>query len=171
VVRQRRTWTTPKVQVEPGFERHWPGASTTATECVLNAYVLAALIDRASQAFVRAEGLPSLSAFNVLTILHGAGEPLRPSEIAERLMVTRGTLTGVLDTLEARGLLTRARHERDGRGQLVALTGAGKETVRAMRPRLHRAERVVVAGLTADEQAVFVDLVARMQSAAETLTF
>jgi len=86
----------------------------------------------------------SLKAMNVLTILQGAEEPLQPMVIAERLMVTRGTLTGIVGSLESRGYVVRAQHERDGRGQLVLLTKLGERTVRKLRPRMHRAEKSLV---------------------------
>ena len=171
MVRQGRAAVQPLVRVDPAFERDWPGARASATECVLNTYVLAAMIDRASQAWVRKQGLPSLAAFNVLTILYGAGEPLQPSVISERLMVTRGTLTGIMDTLERDGFLRREQHSVDGRGRLVALTDRGKDAVDRLMPRVHRAERSVVAGLTQAEQRDLVGLLARMQAAAATLEF
>lgn len=159
------------VQVDPELELAWPGASASATACVLNAYVLAALIDRAAQSWIRTQGPPSLTAMNVLTILQGAGEPLQPMVIAERLMVTRGTLTGILGSLESRGYVVRAQHERDGRGQLVLLTKLGERTVRKLRPRMHRAEKSLVKDLTEGERQVLIDLLARMQTAASDLTF
>ena len=169
--RQGRTGVQPLIRVDPTFERDWPGARASATECVLNTYVLAAMIDRASQAWVRQQGLPSLTAFNVLTILHGAGGPLQPSVISERLMVTRGTLTGIMDTLERDGYLRREQHALDGRSRLVALTDRGAESVVRLRPRIHRAERSLVVGLTQDEQSALIGLLAKMQAAAASLRF
>lgn len=159
------------VVVEPDFEEHWPDASAGATQCVLNVYVLAGMIERASHAWVREEGLPSLAAMNVLTILHGADAPLQPSQISERMMVTRGTLTGILDTLERSGLVRRDAHGGDGRRRLVSMTRHGRRRVDELRPRMHRAERHLVVGLSAVEQVTLVDLLARMQQAVATLRF
>ena len=122
--------------------------------CVLNAYVLASLVEHASQAWLKEEGLPSLTAFNVLTVLHGAGQPLQPSTISERMMVTRGTLTGILDTLERAGLARRQRHTGDGRMRWVTLTRKGQAMVDTLRPRIHAAERRLVADVSADEQTL-----------------
>jgi DNA-binding MarR family transcriptional regulator len=138
---------------------------------VLNTYVLAMMIDRASQAWVRAQGLPSLTAFNVLTVLHGAEAPLRPSVVSERLMVTRGTLTGIVDTLERDGFVRREHDLTDGRGRLLALTDRGRDSVARLRPRIHRAERSLVAELTTEEQHTLVALLAKMQAAAADLRF
>jgi DNA-binding MarR family transcriptional regulator len=171
VARQGRNPVPPLIRVDAAFEEDWPGASASATECVLNTYVLAAMINRASLAWIRKEGLTSLTAFNLLTILQGAGEALQPSVIAERLMVSRGTLTGVMDTLERGGFLRREQHGLDGRGRLVALTEQGQDTVTQLRPRIHRAERSLVAGLTNEQQTLLIGLLAQMQDAATTLRF
>jgi DNA-binding MarR family transcriptional regulator len=161
----------PLIRVEASFEQRWPGASRSATECVLNVYVLAVMIERASTAWLKDQGLPSLTAFNVLTILHGAGEPLQPSTISDRLMVSRGTLTGILDTLERNGYTQRTQHAQDGRMRWVRLTPKGHAVVDALRPRIHRAERGLVTTLTPIEQEVLIDMLARIQRAASELRF
>jgi DNA-binding MarR family transcriptional regulator len=159
------------VRVGPDYEREWPGASASATECVLNAYLLASRIERASHTWLREQGVPSLAAFNVLTVLHGAGQALRPSVISDRLMVTRGTLTGILDTLERAGFAERRTDRVDGRMRLVRLTRRGRRAVDELLPRVHRAEQRVVEALDEEERAALLASLARMQVAAESLTF
>jgi DNA-binding MarR family transcriptional regulator len=51
---------------------------------------------------------------------------LMPSELAELLHLDRGTLTGVLERLEAQQLLVRVPNEQDGRSVLLSLTARGK---------------------------------------------
>jgi DNA-binding MarR family transcriptional regulator len=138
---------------------------------VLNTYVLAATIERASQNWLRTQGVPSLAAFNVLTVLHGAGEPLRASTISERLMVTRGTLTGILDTLERAGYVERRTVETDARGRTVRMTRRGRAVVEDLLPRVHQAERRVVAALGEAERRQLLSALARMQAAAAELSF
>jgi DNA-binding MarR family transcriptional regulator len=97
-------------------------------------------------------------------ILAGADAPLPPSIIAERLLVRRPTLTGVLGTLERRGLVHRLPHATDGRMALIAITPAGEAAIRALRPALHAAERRWLACLTDAEQRQLLQLVARLQA-------
>lgn len=59
-------------------------------------------------------------------------EPLAPSTLAERMGMTRGSITKLADRLIARSLLARAADPRDGRAQILRLTPAG----RALVPRL-----------------------------------
>ncbi len=160
----------PRVQMGDAFETEWPGASRLATECVLNLWVLASQIEAASQPSVRDAGLGSMASFNVLTILHGAGEPLPPSVISERMMVTRGTMTGILDTLERRGLIRVTGHPADGRMRLVEITPPAFDKVIAYRKRVHAAERRLLAALPKTRQAGLLKAIARLQMAAAELT-
>ena len=57
----------------------------------------------------------SVSAFQTLAILDGAGEPLPGHVIAERLLVTSASMTSLLDTLERRGHVERRPHPSDRR--------------------------------------------------------
>src|SRR5437588_8406651 len=80
-------------------EQH-PEADVSATELVINVMYAAELLGREADQVFRPFGL-SRGSHNVLQILGGAREPLRPSEVTARLTVTTATVTGLLDTLEA----------------------------------------------------------------------
>lgn len=159
----------PRVQVGESFETDWPGASRLATECVLNLWVLASQIETVSQASSRRAGFTSMAGFNVLTILHGAGEPLAPSVISERMMVTRGTMTGILATLERNALIRITRHPRDGRMRLAEITSEGIERTVAYRHRVHAAEARLMAALSPADQARFLRALARLQQSVSGL--
>lgn len=74
-------------------------------------------------AHVRSVGLTA-PQFDVLATLGGTpGMSCR--ELGERTLITKGTLTGVLDRLENRGLITRTPAEVDRRSVFVRLTPAG----------------------------------------------
>lgn len=47
-------------------------------------------------------------------------------ELGEKTLITKGTLTGVVDRLEARGLVTRIAQLEDRRSTIVRLTPAGE---------------------------------------------
>ena len=56
-------------------------------------------------------------------------------ELSRLLLVTSGNLTGIVDRLEARGLVRRQPDEKDGRVVRVKLTRSGREMTRRMLPR------------------------------------
>ena len=129
------------VDVDQTLAEEWPGADPVATELAVNLFVLAGRMQAASAALCAAHGLPSPAAFNVLTVLHGAGEPLPPSTLAARLLVQRPTMTGIIRTLAGHGLVRSAAHPSDGRMTTVELTDRGRAAVHRMRPELHALER------------------------------
>src|SRR5512135_491877 len=62
------------------------------------------------------------SQYNVLRILRGEGQPLPILEIAERTVTVVPGITGLVDRLEAAGLVRRQRCPEDRRVIYVALT-------------------------------------------------
>jgi DNA-binding MarR family transcriptional regulator len=155
----------PAITLGPGFEQEWPGASALATECVLNLYATAAQLEAKSEAAARRAGFPSLAAFNVLTILDGAQAPLSPSQIAERMLVTRATITGVLRSLERYQLIQITPNPADGRSRAVTLAPGVAAQVRAFLHHVHHAEQHLMAGLTTAEQRTFLAVLAAIQHA------
>jgi len=151
------------IEVGQAQEHEWPGSSAGATACALNVVSLSSRILAYGMTIVRTHGISSVGAFNVLTILHGADGPLAPSTIADRMIVTRGTMTGIIDSLEERGLVNRRAHGGDGRMRLVRITAKGKRAVERILPELHQAERAWFDVLTPAQQAELVRLLAVVQ--------
>ena len=109
----------------------------------------------------------SPSARGVLAVVEGAGQPLEPSVIAERLVVTTGSMTSLLDNLEKRGLIRRLPHPDDRRKLLIDITPAAQAIVDELLPVLHARERDVVgAALTDSEQRSLLRSLAKLQRAA-----
>jgi DNA-binding MarR family transcriptional regulator len=73
--------------------------------------------------------------------------------LAELADVSKGTLTGVVTTLERRGFVDRVGDHADRRLVHVHPTAAGQALVRAVLPAVEAAERDLVAGLSARESA------------------
>jgi DNA-binding MarR family transcriptional regulator len=139
------------VRVDDGFEEEFPGASPRATECFLTLAYLATAMLGSLNRLLQGFGIPSYTALNALAVLGGAGEPVPPSVVAERMIVTRPTVTGILRTLEKRGLVDRSAHGSDGRMHLVGLTPRGEALVGRVLPAVHRFEAELF-GTLGDEQ-------------------
>ena len=153
----------PAVRVPPAFDDEFPNASRRATETFLNLGVLVGAVRGAVEQMVVDAGASSMAGFNVLSVLDGDPEPLRPSTIADRMMVTRATITGVLDTLEGRGLVERRAAAGDGRTREVELTAAGRRVARRLVPRLHAFEADLMSALSDAELDRLLAAVARLQ--------
>lgn len=84
--------------------------------------------ERLSGPHVRALGLTPAQFDIVATLGNTPGMPFR--ELGERTLITKGTLTGVVDRLEARGLVERVANARDRRSVTVRLTASGEREFR-----------------------------------------
>ncbi len=71
--------------------------------------------------------------FDVIATL-GDTEGLSCRELSERTLVTKGTLTGVLDRLEAKGLIVGEVNPLDRRVRIVRLTGEGEALFKKVFP-------------------------------------
>jgi MarR family transcriptional regulator, 2-MHQ and catechol-resistance regulon repressor len=84
----------------------------------------------------------TLAQVDVLGALARAEEAiLSCSEVAERTLITKGGITGILDRLEARGLVKRIPSREDRRSVLVRLSAKGVELFRKFYPELARSNR------------------------------
>ena len=92
----------------------------------------------------------------VLSNLAESGEPLAPREIAERLIVSRATITGLLDSLERRQYLRRLPHPADRRMLLVEITESGRRVADEFRPVVHRQQRLWFQSRDEDDKQSFI---------------
>jgi MarR family transcriptional regulator, 2-MHQ and catechol-resistance regulon repressor len=79
--------------------------------------------ERFSGAHVKKMGLTE-SQFDVIATL-GNTSGMTCKALGERTLITKGTLTGVLDRMEARGLVSRKADAEDARRTHIALTRKG----------------------------------------------
>ena len=80
--------------------------------------------------------------FDIIATL-GNTPGMTPKELGEQTLITKGTLTGIVDRLEAKDLVRRTAHSRDGRSQIVQLTESGSALFETIFPEhmahLHKA--------------------------------
>jgi DNA-binding MarR family transcriptional regulator len=148
----------------PGpFEQEFPGLSESAN---------AALVDivRTSEAFLgtadRAlrEHRLSRAGRQALAVLDGAGGPLSPTTLADRLMVTPASVTSLLDTLERRGLVVRRPDPDDRRRLLVSVTSEGSAVVDRFLPEVVALQTAAMTGLSERQRRQLRDLLALVRA-------
>lgn len=89
------------------------------------------------------------SDYDVLvTLAEGPPEGLRPTELAQRVLLTKSGMTRLVDRLAERGLIERRACPTDRRGQLVALTRKGRYLLGRAAPGVLRALAVALAPLS-----------------------
>jgi MarR family transcriptional regulator, 2-MHQ and catechol-resistance regulon repressor len=78
-----------------------------------------------SSAHVRSLSLTPAQFDIVATLGNTAG--MSPKELGEKTLITKGTLTGVVDRLVTKKLVRRAPSHTDGRCQIIQLTPQGEK--------------------------------------------
>lgn len=82
----------------------------------------------------------SHSEYDVLVnVATGPKDGLRPTDLAERVLITKSGLTRLLDRLVERGYIERRACATDRRGQLIVLTADGRRAFRRAAPNIVRA--------------------------------
>lgn len=94
------------------------------------------------------------ASFDVLATLRRSNSEhsLTPAGLMRSSMVTSGAISQRLDRLEARGLVTRAPSETDGRGVRVTLTAEGLRLIDDVLPTHVDTESRLLAGLSGAER-------------------
>ena len=109
---------------------------------------------------VRDKGL-SLSQMHILEIL-GVNKALRMKELAERMGVTTGTLTVLVDKLVQNDLVRRRPHDTDRRSVLVEPTTAGLALFHEHDALHDRLTSDITAGLDPEERRALESALEKM---------
>ena len=113
----------------------------------------------------KASGLTA-TQYNVLRILRGAGAPgLSCGEIAERMVTRDPDLTRLLDRLEARHLVSRARDGEDRRVVTTRVTQAGLTILDELAAPLGAEQKRVLSHMDDQRLRALADLLDEIRSA------
>jgi DNA-binding MarR family transcriptional regulator len=126
------------------------GGNDDASDAVAQLHRAAnAVRQHVEQMVLRPESL-TWTGFSVLRAVLEANR-LETRQAAEQAGIAKGTLTGVVDTLVARGLVRRVDHPEDRRLVLLELTRTGHRLVRQLLPAVQREEAFALGALPAGE--------------------
>ncbi|TAG04180.1 MAG: MarR family transcriptional regulator [Betaproteobacteria bacterium] len=122
--------------------------------------------ERFSSAHVRKLGLTA-AQFDVVATL-GNTPGMSCKDLGEKTLITKGTLTGVLDRLEATGTLKRRADKHDARRVHVSLTAKGSELFDRVFPAHLTHCETAFAQLSLSELTRLHDGLQRLRSAFES---
>ena len=142
---------------------HVDPAALTAAQDILRAAkrMLGAFNDVFS-----AHGL-SPGRYAVLMALDVQRPTLAPSEIADRLGVTRATVTGLIDGLTRDGLATYAQQGTDRRRKAIMLTPEADALLEAVLPDIFQRMTDLTSPLTHDERRTMLRLLGKVEDGLE----
>ena len=130
------------------------GTASRSEERALKLWVVMAraygAVARHVEADVARHGL-TIAEFGILEVLYHKGV-LRLGEIQQKLLVTSGGITYLVDRLAAKGLVERRDCPEDRRVRYAALTAEGEALIRRIFPQHARVVAEALSGLGAREQ-------------------
>src|SRR5512140_3128898 len=100
------------IKIAPDFEKLYPNSSAKATECAMNLVRTADLLEKQIASLVLPFNITPATGL-VLSILADSEEPVSPNMIAERLIISRASVTSLLASLEKRNFVKRGPHKSD----------------------------------------------------------
>jgi DNA-binding MarR family transcriptional regulator len=137
---------------------------STGQEASVSLLRTADLVRRSFAAVVEPHGI-TLQQYNVLRILRGAGDNALPTlELARRMVEQTPGITRLLDRLEAKALVSRARCPQDRRQVLCRISSAGQDQLSQLDAVIERTEEAAVARLDKDDQVLLIALLDRVRS-------
>jgi len=105
----------------------------------------------------------SEAQFNALRVIAGAETPLTQTQIAGKLMTDKANVSGLLDSMQAAGLVKRKPVEGDRRSNHVVLTAKGRRLAADAGSAYDRKVSVAMAGLTKSELDQLVGLTRKVR--------
>ena len=118
---------------------------------ISNIYRAAAAVRRRAERGVLAEHDLSWGGFTILWVLWVWGE-METAELASECDLAKGTLTGMVTTLEKQRLVARHRVAADRRRVTVTLTPTGLATIEDLFPKFNEYEQAMTVGLADTEK-------------------
>lgn len=88
--------------------------------------------------FLSGYGLTHGRWITLILLMREADNSARPADLAEKQGVTRATMTGLLQRLEADALIRRLPHGDDGRSITITLTDKGRTLLESVMPEYYR---------------------------------
>lgn len=117
------------------------------------------MLTRSSFGVLKAEDLSS-TQYNVLRILRGAPQGLPCGEIAGRMITRDPDVTRLLDRMEKRGLISRARDSRDRRMVLARISAEGLKLVNRLDEPVQQMHRKLLGHLGRERLRALGELLA-----------
>ncbi|MGH8914676.1 MAG: MarR family winged helix-turn-helix transcriptional regulator [Acidimicrobiia bacterium] len=108
----------------------------------------------------------SWGGFTILFVLWVWGDR-ETGQLAEDCGLAKGTLSGMLATLEKTGLVERSRHPEDGRRVQVTLAEEGRDVIESVFPEFNRYEAKFTAELDDEERRELARLLRLVTASAD----
>jgi DNA-binding MarR family transcriptional regulator len=143
-----------------------PGDHKNELRLWLRLFTCTTLIEGEIRRRLRDEFEMTLPRFDLMAQLDKNPAGMKLGELSQRLMVSNGNITGLVDRLVASGLLDRQAAPNDRRAQLVKLTAEGRRAFRAMASSHENWIAEIFSDLAPSDIATLMRLLAKTKASA-----
>ncbi len=157
----------PPLEFIQSLKKRFPDIDPSGTFTLLTMLRLSTDIMAAGETFFAKHGI-SHGRFVVLMLLdQDSTRGFHPSDMAERIGVTRATMTGLLDGLERDELVERRQNDEDRRTITIHLTEKGKQLLKDMLPFHFQRVAALMKQLSESDRKQLVSLLKKMEQEAD----
>lgn len=143
----------PSQEILAKFAARYPEADVTAIASFLMLLRVATDLSLALDACLSKHGLLQGRWWVLILLMREPDLTATPSVLADKLGVTRASMTGLLDGLEQSGLVQRIAMPEDRRSLRIQLTAAGQAKLDAVMPDYYSRLRLCMQGLSAQQRS------------------
>ncbi len=160
----------PNAEMLKKIAERYPVMTLESQETFMEVILVAKRLSSGMDAYFQCFGL-SHGGYKTLMCLFMTEEEggLSPAMISELLGVTRATMTGVLDTLENHGWITRTPDPSDRRSLLIQITEAGRSKLDTILPLHYQNVSQCMSLLSDDEQRMLKILMKKFGQSLDAL--
>ncbi len=142
----------PTQEVLERFAQRYPEADVTAIASFLMLLRVATDLSVALDACLSKHDLLQGRWWVLILLMREVDLTSTPSVLAEKLGITRATMTGLLDGLEQSGLVQRVSAPHDRRSVQIKLTEAGQAKLDTVMPDYYTRLRLCMQGLSESQR-------------------
>jgi DNA-binding MarR family transcriptional regulator len=112
----------------------------------------------------------TLPRFDLMAQLERKPHGMTLGELSQRMMVTNGNVTGLVDRLVSEGVISRVRQKSDRRSHLVSLTDKGRKQFSRMAKEHENWIAGMFADLSQSEFAALTKLLGKLKASVRSAT-
>lgn len=146
--------------VQEHFSRVFPGTDAESVHTYMLIRKFSTNLDISLDAYFSQFNL-SVGRFTLMIILTFSPDGLMPSDLSHQVGVTQATISGLINSLEKAGLVTREAHAKDGRAYVIKMTAKGNELIQKISPEYYARVKTFTDSFTPQERVLLNDLLTR----------
>ncbi len=155
----------PKREKLEKLEREYPDFKPHYGEAIQALFQLSTDLEKAIDQFHLKNGCSRARYLILLVLMHEEGNRLTPHEIAQKLNVTRGNMTGLIDCLKKDGLVKKLEDKTDRRKVWIEMTPKADQYLKKMFPKYFKRLAKFMSVISKDELESLIRISRKLNSA------